>query len=212
MNIYYTNGEVVLEGGVNVAAFEIRYKGRITAESELPDNWIIANNDRKIIGVNIGGADPQLLFTYTGELRILSCKVTDINLNQENATPKAEGLGFWGASNTKFEDFTQHPENHNGTYSFGSIPSRTSINHINLITNQGEWFYENGTPYYGDYHTHGSGQSMTGSKHTKDSKNIYRKDAKGNIFKLSGRRAKATTSRQIRTASKGGSSSGGGGY
>ena len=125
--IYYGNGEVRLEGAVDVAAFEIRYKGKINADSELPDSWFMRNNNRMIIGVSLGDVQPEVLFTYEGELRILSCRVTNRDLDQDYATPVAEGLGFWNVLNTNWEDFTQFPEDFNGTYVTGKIPRKTSI-------------------------------------------------------------------------------------
>ena len=127
MKIYYGNGEVRLEGAVDVAAFEIRYKGKINADSELPDSWFMRNNNRMIIGVSLGDVQPEVLFTYEGELRILSCRVTNRDLYQDYATPVAEGLGFWNVLNTNWEDFTQFPEDFNGTYVTGKIPRKTSI-------------------------------------------------------------------------------------
>ena len=127
MRIYYGNGEVRLEGAVDVAAFEIRYKGKINADSELPDSWFMRNNNRMIIGVSLGDVQPEVLFTYEGELRILSCRVTNRDLYQDYATPVAEGLGFWNVLNTNWEDFTQFPEDFNGTYVTGKIPRKTSI-------------------------------------------------------------------------------------
>ena len=67
MKIYYGNGEVILEGADNLAAFEIRFKGNIVAESELPSSWIMMNNKRKIIGISMGDFQPELLFTYKAE-------------------------------------------------------------------------------------------------------------------------------------------------
>ena len=127
MRIYYGNGEVRLEGAVDVAAFEIRYKGKINADSELPDSWFMRNNGRMIIGISLGDVQPEVLFTYEGELRILSCRVTNRDLYQDYATPVAEGLGFWNVLNTNWEDFTQFPEDFNGTYVTGKIPRKTSI-------------------------------------------------------------------------------------
>ena len=184
MKIFYGNGEVRLEGAVNVAAFEIRYKGKMSADSELPNSWILMNNRNKIIGVNMGNIEPETLFTYTGELRILSCKATDRELNQTFANIQLEGVDYWGKLNTNWEDFTQYPEDFNGTYVNGAVPRKTSIHQVNLQTEQGEWFLEDGTPYYGEYHVHGNGQAMTESKHTKQSKNIFRKDAIGYIAKM----------------------------
>ena len=209
MKIYYGNGEVRLEGVNNLAAFDIRFKGIISAESELPSSWSMMNNKKRIIGFNLGDLQPELLFTYEGELRILSCKLVDRELNEYRAIPTVEGLGFWGGLNTKFEDFTQYPEDYDGTYVTGSIPRTTSIHQVNLQTEQGEWFLEDGTPYYGEYHLHGNGQAMTESKHTKESKNIFRKDAKGNISKL--KKVQPRTTRAVRTT-RTTRRTGGGGY
>ena len=212
MKIYYGSGEVRFENPIsNIGAFEIRYKGIINAESELPSSWMMMNNERKIIGVNMGDTQPETLFTYIGNLIILSCTVTDRELNQTSASTVSEGIDYINKLNTKFEDFTQYPEDFDGTYVVGTIPKRTSIHQVGLLTEQGEWFFEDGTPYSGEYHTHGDGQSMTGSKHTKDSKNIFRKDAKGKIFKLE--KIKRTTTRRrsavTRTPRTSGSSTGG---
>ena len=212
MKIYYGSGEVRFENPIsNIGAFEIRYKGIINAESELPSSWMMMNNERKIIGVNMGDTQPETLFTYIGNLIILSCTVADRELNQTSASTVSEGIDYINKLNTKFEDFTQYPEDFDGTYVVGTIPKRTSIHQVGLLTEQGEWFFEDGTPYSGEYHTHGDGQSMTGSKHTKDSKNIFRKDAKGKIFKLE--KIKRTTTRRrtgvTRTPRTSGSGTGG---
>ena len=127
MRIYYGNGEVRLEGAVDVAAFEIRYKGKINADSELPDSWFMRNNGRMIIGVSLGDVQPEVLFTYEGDLRILSCRVTSRDLNQDYATPTIEGVDFWNLLHTKYEDFTQFPESFSGTFINGTIPRKTSI-------------------------------------------------------------------------------------
>ena len=215
MKIFYGNGEVRFEDAIpNIAAFEIRYKGKMSAESELPNSWILMNRRNKIVGVNMETSIPETLFNYEGYLRILSCRVTDRELNQNYVTPVEEGIDYWENLNTKWEDFTQHPEDFNGTYVNGTIPTKTSIHQVNLQTEQGEWFLEDGTPYYGEYHVHGNGQAMTESKHTKESKNIFRKDAKGNIAKMKKikKQTRRTPSRRTRTPYSGGGSSGGGGY
>ena len=127
MRIYYGNGEVRLEGAVDVAAFEIRYKGKINADSELPDSWFMRNNGRMIIGISLGDVQPEVLFTYEGELRILSCRVTNRDLYQDYATPTIEGVDFWNLLHTNYEDFTQFPESFSGTFINGNIPRKTSI-------------------------------------------------------------------------------------
>ena len=127
MRIYYGNGEVRLEGAVDVAAFEIRYKGKINADSELPDSWFMRNNGRMIIGISLGDVQPEVLFTYEGDLKILSCRVTSRKLDQDYATPTIEGVDFWNLLHTNYEDFTQFPESFSGTFINGNIPRKTSI-------------------------------------------------------------------------------------
>ena len=127
MRIYYGNGEVRLEGAVDVAAFEIRYKGKINADSELPDSWFMRNNGRMIIGISLGDVQPEVLFTYEGDLKILSCRVTSRDLYQDYATPTIEGVDFWNLLHTNYEDFTQFPESFSGTFINGNIPRKTSI-------------------------------------------------------------------------------------
>ena len=181
----------------------------------LPNGFLIQEKNNRILILRMSHAQmPELLFTYEGELRILSCKITDRELNQESATPTVEGLDYWELQNTNWEDFTQYHEDFKGTYVNGAVPIKTSIHQVNLQTEQGEWFLEDGTPYYGEYHVHGNGQAMTESKHTKQSKNIFRKDAKGNISKMKKitKQTRRTPSRRTRTPYSGGGSSGGGGY
>ena len=53
----------------------------------------------------------------------------------------------------------------------------------NLLTNSGEFYFINGSPYEGEYHQHGDGQAMTGGVHAKDSQMIYRKKPNGELLK-----------------------------
>ena len=210
MNISYGDGEVRLDAKtINVRAFDIRYKGTMTAESELPSSWTMINRNNRLIGFSLGDFQPELLFTYEGDIRIISCDIADLE-NMYSVFPSRVRLDYWQDSHTKLEDFTQFPEDAKETINRGRLPKNTTLKQINLQTEQGEWFFEDGTPYSGEYHTHGNGTSMTGSKHTKESKNIFRKDAKGNIFKLTtGQPRTARTARTARTTTR---TTGGGGY
>ena len=127
MKIYYGNGEVRLEGAIDVAAFEIFFKGRFIIDSKLPDSWVMDNNNKVIIGISLGNTQPELLFNYEGDLKITSCKITNRDLSQELALIITQGLGFWNKLNTKWEDFTEFPNNVNTTYVNGSIPLKTFV-------------------------------------------------------------------------------------
>ena len=215
MKIYFGDGEVRLEGITNnISVFDIRYKGVFEAESQLPSSWSMMNNEKRIIGFSLGDYVPELLYTYTGFLIITSCVAVDREYNQYNCYPKLENSSIWDSLETNYEDFTRTPESLWKHLQLGRSPRKTKIHQVNLQTEQGEWFFEDGTSYGGEYHTHGDGQSMTGSKHTKESKNIFRKDGNGKIFKLGEKRPIKKTGRREKRArimSKKSTYSGGGG-
>ena len=184
MNVYYGDVKVVLNIKDNISAFEIRYKGKFNAESNMPEEWIIMNNKSKIIGVNLGGETPDVLFNYEGELRIISFKVTYSDLTQKSIPVKNNNLGFWSAIRTKWSDLNSFPEDIKNKYTLGEKPALSSIKQVSLKAKSNNWFFEDGTEYTGDYHKHGDGQAMTGAFHTLNSENIYKKDNNGKIFKL----------------------------
>ena len=99
--ITYGNGEVLFDGSAK--GFEMRYKGKITITSNTEGLLIDASKNR-IIGIMVDGGDlPVDLFTYEGELRILSCRTSEGSyLERQQVT--LQGVDYWELDNQKWED------------------------------------------------------------------------------------------------------------
>ena len=216
--ITYGNGEVLFDG--NSQGFELRYKGSIRITSS-PDNLFLSANKNKIIGVMLNGTDmPQELFTYVGELKVLSCKTAQ-NDTMERERISLQGVDYWELDNEKWEDDGSLWGTRNGTYLTGSKQryNKHSIVVNNNIKTQadGQYLYGDGSPVPANelIHIHSDGVAMTGGVHTKESVNIYPpKDRKPITKQQISQIRQATTTYSTPSASSGGGSSsgGGGGY
>ena len=61
-----------------------------------------------------------------------------------------------------------------------------------------EFFYKDGSPYYGEYHMHQDGQAMTGASHEHSSVNIYRKNEIGKVVDLKKYNIKSTLAKKVK--------------
>ena len=122
--ITYGNGEVLFDGDAN--GFEMRYKGSITIESN-HDSLLIYVRKNKIVGLMIDGTSlPLELFTYQGELRLLSCKTTEgTTLERERIT--LQGVDYWELDREKWEDDGSLWGTRDGTYLVGTKPRKSAI-------------------------------------------------------------------------------------
>ena len=207
--VTYGNGEVLFDG--NSQGFELEYKGSIRIISS-PDNLFLSANKKKIIGVMLDGTDmPQELFTYTGELRILSCKSVQGDV-MERETITLQGVDYWEIDSEKWEDDGSLWGTRNGTYLVGRKQRfnqhRIAINNNIKTQFDGQYQYKDGSPVPSNelIHIMADGIAMTGGVHTKDSVQIYPPKDRKPITRqqiLQIRRATATLS---------GGGSGGGGY
>ena len=183
MKIYYGNGEIRIDNGVsNIAAIEINFNGTMTATSELPSTWTFMNNKNKIIGINLGNLIPELLFSYEGDIKILSAKVVERDYTIHNLELELEGVDYWNLQTGQWEGEGGFLENKTGTFNNGNKPNFTTITQINLETSGEEWFLKDGSPYTGKYNIKGDGSAMTGNPNQKGQFSIYRKNGKGTIF------------------------------
>jgi hypothetical protein len=124
--ITYGNGEVI--GLENIQGFDIRFKGSISVTPE-QDNWIINANRNRIIGVNLSQTSEPLLFTYQGELRILSAKYVKDN-EQHRSRITLQGVDYWELDREKWEDDSSLWGTRNGTYVVGAKQRRTTIKNL----------------------------------------------------------------------------------
>jgi len=124
--ITYGNGEVI--GLENIQGFDIRFKGSITIDPA-QDNWIIQANKNRIIGICLNQTSSALLFTYTGELRILSAKYIRNN-EQHRSRITLQGVDFWGLDREKWEDDGSLWGTRNGTYLVGTKKRKTTVKNL----------------------------------------------------------------------------------
>ena len=124
--ITYGNGEVI--GLENIQGFDIKYKGSIEIDPA-QDNWIIQANKNRIIGICLNTTSSALLFTYTGELRILSAKYIRNN-EQYRSRITLQGVDYWELDREKWEDDGSLWGTRNGTYLVGSKKRKTTVKNL----------------------------------------------------------------------------------
>ena len=185
-----------ISGERDIRAIDITFKGRFHAESLLPDYWTILSSQSRMIcmnlfnyqsmGPNASIGHPQgTIFNYTGSLLLKNVTAYDIDSNVRNVIIKLENNDIWDTNLSVFDISEDYYTSYNKS------PSRaiSKINAVKIVKNNltskiDEFYFEDGTPYQGDYHTHENGQAMTGGEHSRNSKDIHRKDANGNIVKI----------------------------
>ena len=173
---------------MSIKAFDIKIAGTYSLESYNPENFLINYNNGRVIGVGLGSVLGEGAFLkYTGDLRILSCKVVTSENEMINLIPKLVRndkfdvvRNDFSGENIKFEDLDK-------VGVVGDIPTKTTINIVtkNFNTKGGEYTL-NGKDYVGDYHIHYTGVAMTGSDHTEDSEVLELRNKKQRIKTISG--------------------------
>ena len=181
---HHTNEiSIDLTGIDKPAAIEIAYSGKMYAESQLPSDWILRANKTRIICISLNrNSVPELLFKYTGKVRILGGTVTDESLQTYPISVKVRDIDYWERVTGLFNLERQNWENLGSTHLTERGLLATQIIRNALQTYGDEFFFADGMPYSGAYHEHQDGQAMTGEKHTEESEMIYRKDSKGQIY------------------------------
>ena len=201
-----TSNVVVDDMHIDFRVLDISYSGTMSANTALGNNWIIIGSQNRIIFANTGSpinTNSIQLFTYSGSFRVLSCRAALPNGEFKTLKIKTVGVDYWSRLNgnwdeieSKFDDIGSS-RNLKGTDFKPRVLNKSTLIHTKLTALEGEWFYENGDPYLEtDYHVHLDGQAMTGRVFSKDSRNIYRKDAIGTIFKIKNEFRKLALSKQ----------------
>ena len=193
---YPNSLELQIDGEEDIRVIDITFKGKFHAQSLLPDNWGIQSSQNRMICMNFYSYDsthsnpsvgqPQgSIFNYSGNLLLKNITAYDIHSNKINVSISIQNNDIWDTNLSIFDESADYYTSYNKS------PSRaiSKINAVkivknNLLTNSDEFYFEDGTPYQGDYHTHENGQAMTGGEHSRNSKDIHRKDANGNIVKI----------------------------
>ena len=188
INLFHRKNEIAIDltGVVNPRVIDISYKGIMQAESMLPSRWTLTSNKNRILCLSLSGQseDVELLMRYSGLIQIIGVTVIDQDLQRHAGLVTIEDIDTWDYMTVDFDKNTQYWEGLFSTHTKERSLTVTDIVKNNLLTNSGEFYFINGTPYEGEYHQHGDGQAMTGAKHTADSEFIYKKDLNQNIIDI----------------------------
>ena len=182
--LYYGNGECTIEsGGAEIRGVEIRYRGAIEIDDKTSDAFVINHQKNGIMIFPIGEGTLNELFSYAGELKILSVIVADTDAKKVS-TSIHRVMDYTELLTTNAEDMTTISEDLSATYVSGYKVAKTSLKQPNLnnqhTSNQnGELYLEGGTLYDGYFHIHlADNAAMTGRDHTEDSQDLYYVDGK----------------------------------
>ena len=186
INLFHRKNEIAIDlsGIVNPRAIDISYKGIMQAESMLPSGWTLSSNKNKILCLSVTEQtqDVELLMRYSGLIEIIGVTVIDQDLQKHAGLIAIEDIDTWDYMTVDFDKNTQYWEGLFSTHTKEKSLAVTDIVKNNLLTNSGEFYFINGTPYEGEYHQHGDGQAMTGGVHTEESEMIYRKGLDGKLY------------------------------
>jgi hypothetical protein len=120
----------------------MRFKGSISIESN-HDSLLVSVSKNKIVGIMIDGTSlPPELFTYEGELRLLSCKTTE-GTTLERQSIKLQGVDYWELDNEKWEDDGLLWGTKGGTYLTGTKPKKSAIKNDKFAKEKAQPFTKN---------------------------------------------------------------------
>ena len=181
--LYYGNGNCEIIGS-EIRGVQISYRGAIEIEDKTSDSFVITYQNNGILIFPVGDGALNDLFDYTGEFKILSVIVADID-GKKVPTTIHKVMDYTELLNTKAEDMTTKSEDLSSTYVSGRKVAKTLlkqpyINNQHTSNLDTSLHLEDGTEYSGGYfHIHLSDNSaMTGKEHTEDSQDLYYKNGK----------------------------------
>ena len=175
--LYYGGGSTTIEGS-DIRGVEIRYRGAIEIDDKTSDSFVITQQKNGIMVFPIGKGTLNDLFDYTGEFKIISVIVADIN-GEKVSTSINRVMDYTELLNTNAEDMTTKSEDLSVTYVSGSKVVKTLLKQPNLKNHHTsnyntELYLQDGTKYDGYYHIHlKDNAAMTGREHTEDSQDLY---------------------------------------
>ena len=176
--LYYGSGYCNIEGHNEIRGVQLAYRGAVQI-TNVNDNFHIMANDKTIIIFPLGEGFLSELFTYKGEIRIISAIVSDNNGEKVPTTIKRV-MDYSQLMDTKSQDLTTKSEQLNAGYKYkGRVKKTTVVD--NIIKNQhsdGKLYLSNGDAYSGAYHVHPDGSAMTGGEHTGLSQDLYTLNAR----------------------------------
>ena len=175
--LYYGNGNCSIEGS-DIKGVQITYSGAVEIDDKTSDAFVINHQKNGIMIFPIGEGTLNELFSYAGELKILSVIVADTDA-KKLSTSIHRVMDYTELLTTNAEDMTTISEDLSATYVSGYKVAKTSLKQPN-INNQHtskqntELYLEDNTLYDGYFHIHLSDNAaMTGKEHSEDSQDLY---------------------------------------
>ena len=175
--LYYGSANCSIEGS-DIRGVQIKYRGAIEIKDKTSDSFVITHQKNGILIFPIGEGVLNDLFDYTGEFKITSVIVADIN-GRKVHTSIHRVMDYTELLNTKAEDMTTKSEDLSVTHVSGRRVAKTTLdkpnlNHQHTSEHNTELHLKDGTKYEGYYHIHlADSSAMTGREHTEDSQELY---------------------------------------
>ena len=200
VKLVHYKDSLMLSEVVSCSGIELNFKGKFIGESKLSNDWYVSTGLNKIICVSFtGNQDVSELFTFQGSFTIIGIKIITQELEQISCEYDKFDIDYFGRSkevfNTAGSFFSDYDSDHESIYTIDS----TDIYKNNLFTKQDEFYFENGENYFGLYHQHSNGQSMTEAEHNSDSVEIFRKDQNNILYKPKPKRLRTVSIEDERT-------------
>ena len=131
--ILLNNGDISIPIGESVVGLDITLSGVYELEYITRNNFYIDYNENRIIGVGLGSnLGISTFLKYTGDLRIVNCKVVKQNLEELELLPFYEIDRFEKVFST-FDGSQENIESMNKDNVFGEIPQRIKTTFENKI-------------------------------------------------------------------------------
>ena len=184
IKLHYGDGQIMLEADGLLGGIEIKYEGKVSFEADLPENWIFMGNKNKLMFVSFGATElPSILCTYTGGFKIVGCRASSLDGSKViSVNPLFKDSSVVELMTGIVENSTSNIETMNVTHEKGG-KSKFKIRSINNFAKKDELYYEDGTPVETNMPIHYDERfrAISGGVETKESKPLFRKDAKGKL-------------------------------
>ena len=185
--IKYYDGSLYLETNGNPVLVDISYKGKISAESNMPDGFIVLEKPNRIIIMRFNQNQmPEHILDYVGTFRIQNATVYDsLNsivpaeieaLNHQWKNMSKDG-NTWGDSTSVWESHYEYEivelsedRRHNPNLRKVMRKESVIINNNLHTDSMGKFYLPDGTPYEGDINYDSRGTFRTGV--SKDSSSV----------------------------------------
>ena len=193
--IKYYDGSLYLEANGNPVLVDISYKGKISAESNMPDGFIVLEKRNRIIIIRFNQNQmPEHIFSYDGTFKIKTARVYDgsgasilseIDKLSHKWGHMIKTNNTWSLSSSTWESHRENDSYINKNKRNRPMKKSVIMNN-NLSSSMGEFYLPDGSVYSGSINYDSRGFFKTGSSNTKDSVSLTPSTKKINIRRKNG--------------------------